>query len=259
MELFSFCSKRVQGCFFLLALLCSVPVLSVAQDFPERSSTLVTDFTNTLSASEKQALEQKLVAFNDSSSTQITVVIMNSVGSYDINDYAAKLGEKWGVGQKGKNNGVVLLVALQDRKVSIQVGYGLEGALTDALTKRIIEVELKPSFKEGQYYEGLDKATTALMLASAGEYTAPPVEKNRGSWVPFIVFAVILLFSVIRRTRRASMYASGNNVSFWTAMMLMNAGRGSSGGSWSNFNSGSGGFGGFGGGSFGGGGSSGSW
>src|SRR6185436_6972912 len=93
------------------ALLLSTAFTVLADDFPPRSNTIVTDFTNTLSASEIQALEQKLVTFNDTTSTQIAVVIMGSVGSYDISDYAIQLGNKWGIGQKEKDNGVLLLIA----------------------------------------------------------------------------------------------------------------------------------------------------
>ncbi|HEY9195306.1 MAG TPA: TPM domain-containing protein, partial [Mucilaginibacter sp.] len=111
-------------------------VLAFAQDFPERSNTLVTDYTNTLSAGDKQSLENKLVAFNDSTSTQIAVVIMRSTGSYDINDYGVRLLRKWGIGQKEKNNGILVLVAISDRKMSIQTGYGAEGALPDIITQQ---------------------------------------------------------------------------------------------------------------------------
>src|ERR1700760_184189 len=125
------------SCFLLLAL------LAFAQQLPPKSNTLVTDFTNTLSADNKDQLERKLVNYNDSTSTQIAVVIMKSVGEYDIDEYAQKVGRAWGIGSKGKNNGILILVAIGDRKVSIQTGYGVEGAVPDAVTHQIIENDLK--------------------------------------------------------------------------------------------------------------------
>jgi uncharacterized protein len=117
-----------------------------SQDIPERSGTLVTDFTNTLSPADKTQLERKLVAFNDSTSTQIAVVIMQSTGDYDINQYGAALLRKWGIGSKEKNNGILVLVAMHDRKMSIQTGYGAEGALPDIITQQIIQNDMKPPF-----------------------------------------------------------------------------------------------------------------
>lgn len=109
---------------FLFSLLSLLFTFAFAQDFPEKPNTLVNDYANVLSSDQKQQLETKLVAFNDSSSTQIAVAILKSVGDYDINEYAVELGRKWGVGQSGKNNGIMIVVAVGDRKISIQTGYG---------------------------------------------------------------------------------------------------------------------------------------
>src|SRR5690606_388276 len=103
-------------------------------------------------------------------STQIAVVILKSVGDYEIADYGVQLGRKWGIGSKDKNNGILVLVALGDRKITIQTGYGAEGALPDVITKEIIENDIKPYFKTGSYYEGLDAGTTSLMKYMKGEY-----------------------------------------------------------------------------------------
>ena len=116
-----------------------LPFIALADDFPARSNTLVTDYTGTLNQQEQVALEQKLVSFNDSTSTQIAIVILASVGGYDIADYSVQLFNKWKIGQEKKNNGVLILVAKDDRKVYIAPGYGLEGAIPDALAKRIVE------------------------------------------------------------------------------------------------------------------------
>src|SRR5690606_2033197 len=126
--------------------------------FPAKSSHLVTDFTETLSTKELQQLENKLVAFADTTSTQIAVVIMQSTGDYDIADYAVRLAQKWGIGSKEHDNGILLLVALKDRKVTIQTGYGVEGAVPDAIAYRIINSEIKPAFVREAYFTGLDRA-----------------------------------------------------------------------------------------------------
>ena len=154
----------------ILSLLTLSTFLGFAQEFPAKPNKLVNDYTNTLTSEQIQSLERKLVAFDDSTSNQIAVVIMKSVGDYDINEYAQKLGRAWGVGGKEKNNGVVLLVAMGDRKLSIQTGYGVEGALPDIYTKRIIENDIKPFFKTNDYYAGIDAGTNSIIELIKGEY-----------------------------------------------------------------------------------------
>jgi len=257
-------------------LLCTIAGFS--QEFPEKSATLVTDYTNTLSADEKQRLEDKLVAFNDSTSTQIAVVIMKSVGSYDINEYAALLGRKWGVGSKDKNNGIVLLVAKDDRKVAIQTGYGAEGAVPDGVTHDIIYGNILPAFKQNNYFGGLDAATDQLIKYMKGEYKADPKARNtkkgddggNGGPIGFIIIIVVFILIIIFRRRGGGggghiIGGRGGASPFWWFLAGQALGGGNRGGGWGGFSgggggsSGGGGFGGFGGGSFGGGGSSGSW
>jgi uncharacterized protein len=247
-------------------------VAATAQDFPQRSNTLVTDYTNTLKEADKQQLETKLVTFNDSTSTQIAVVILKSTGSYDINDYGVQLLRKWGIGQKDKNNGVLVLVAIGDRKMSIQTGYGAEGALPDIVTQDIIQNDLKPHFKQGDYYGGLDAGTNSIIKAMKGEYKAAKKQKqSNGGPAGFIVIVIIVVILIlVFRNRgggggRQIIGRRGGASPFWWFLagnMLGGGGR-SSGGDWGGFSggggSGGGGFGGFGGGSGGGGGSSGSW
>ena len=256
------------GKFFFLALIFfafSIP--SRSEDFPERSTTIVTDYTGTLSASQQQALEHKLVAFNDSTSSQVAIVVMTSVGNYDISDYAVQLYNRWGIGQKEKNNGVLVLVAKEDRKVWITTGYGMEGVLPDALCKRIIDNEILPNFREGNYYEGLDEGVNAIISVVKGEYTADRKGKEKGiPWFGVLIFLIIFFIVIISRVGSTRNYARRNNLGFWAAWALMNAAmnRGRSHGSWGGFSGGSGGFGGggfggFGGGSSGGGGAGGSW
>jgi len=239
------------------------------QEFPERPNTLVSDYTNTLTSDQVSQLEQKLVAFDDTSSTQIAVVIIQSTGVYDIADYTVRLAEKWGVGQAKKNNGVVLLVALKDHKVTIQTGYGVEGALPDAITKRIIENKITPSFKQGDYYGGIERGTNSIIAYTKGEYkndAAPKKGKSKGFPAGLIILLVVLFIIISRKGgggRGGQIIGSrgGSSLFWWTLMSGMGSrgggfGGGSSGG---GFSGGGGGFGGFGGGSFGGGGSSGSW
>ena len=258
-----------------LTLVCSLLLIGVTvfcQQLPPKSATLVTDYTNTLSAGDKQQLESKLVAFNDSTTTQIAIVIIKSVGQYDIDDYAQKLGRAWGIGTKGKNNGVLVLVALTDRKVSIQTGYGAEGAVPDADTHQIIQNDIVPRFKQGDYYGGLNAASDDLMKLIKGEYKAPVKAKGQdqgggGSIWIFIVIVVIIIVAIFRGRggNGGQIYGGRGGASpFWWFLGGAMLGRGSGG--WGGFSGGGGGdsgggggFGGFGGGDFGGGGSSGSW
>lgn len=259
-----FTMKRIS---LLITILLS-SIFGFAQDFPEKSNKLVNDYTQTLSAAQVANLESKLVAFDDSTSNQIAVVIMKSVGDYDINEYAYQLGRKWGVGGKEKNNGVILLVALGDRKLSIQTGYGLEGALPDIYTKRIIEDDIKPFFKGGKYYAGIDAGTNAIISLVKGEYKndKPRAKKGVGGAGSGVIVLIIIIVIIIIMKKGGGggggEVIGGRGVSdalFWG--MLFGSGRSSGGGFGGGFGGGSGGggFGGFGGGSFGGGGSSGSW
>ena len=252
--------------------------LAFSQDFPAKSATIVTDYTNTLSAGDKQRLEDKLVAFDDSSSTQIAIVLIKSVGDYDINEYGAELGHKWGIGQKGKNNGLLILAAIDDRKVTIQTGYGLEGAVPDVITHQIIENDIKPHFKQGDYYGGLDSATTDIIKYTKGEYKADARPANNsnndgsgaGGIIIVIIIVIVILVAIFRNRGGGGGHIIGGRGGaspFWWFLagdMLGSSGRG--GGGWGGFSGGGdssggggGGFGGFGGGDFGGGSSSGSW
>jgi uncharacterized protein len=225
---------------------------------------LVNDFTNTLTPAQVQALESKLVAYDDSTSNQIAVVIINSLDGYDIADYALKLGREWGIGGKEFSNGVLLLVAIADHKIRIEVGYGLEGAIPDITAKHIIEEAITPAFKEENYYRGIDRGTDDIIRAAAGEYKAPANYGKKKTRTGFgAILGLIILFIILGamgggRSSGGTMSGAG-----WIIGTLINsAGRrggwGGGGGGWSG-GGGGGGFGGFGGGSFGGGGASGSW
>jgi uncharacterized protein len=256
-----------------------IGIAAFAQELPAKSSTLVTDYNNTLSAADQQQLESKLVAFDDSTSTQIAVVIIKTVGDYDINEYAQKLGRSWGIGQQGKNNGILILVAVGDRKVSIQTGYGAEGAVPDITTHEIIQNDITPRFKQGDYFGGLDAGTNDLIKYMKGEYKSPKKAKataanddSNGGGYLILIFIVVIILIIIFRGRGGGggrIYGGRGGASpFWWFLGGALLGRGSGG--WGGFSNGDGGFGGgsgdsgggfggFGGGDFGGGGSSGSW
>jgi len=247
-------------------------LLVFGQDIPLRPDPprLVNDFAGVLTPEQVQQLERKLVNFNDTTSTQITVAIVKSLEGSDRADFAFRLGEQWGVGQKGKNNGIVVLVkpkyGNEPGQAYIATGYGLEGVIPDAIGKRIVELEMIPYFKEDNYYAGLDAATTTLMELASGEFTADQyVKKTQSNPYAFLIPLLImgLVFFLIRSSRAKS-HSVGKNLPFWTALWLLGS-MGGHKGSWNDFSSGGGsfggggGFGGFGGGSFGGGGAGGSW
>jgi uncharacterized protein len=261
----------------LSVLFCAMSVGRVSsQNIPERPNPprLVNDFARMLNEQEAAMLEQKLVIFNDSTSTQIAVVIVPSLEGYDKADYAQRLAEKWGIGRKGLNNGLLLLIkpktADSNGQIQIAPGYGLEGAIPDLTCSEIIDREILPAFRNGDYYGGLNKATSTLMSLARGEFSAADygqrAKKSVGKGIPFglIIFIVIIIISMISRGSGGSnKHISTGGLPFWMLMGMLGSGRGSSG-SWGGFSGGSGGgggggFGGFGGGSFGGGGAGGSW
>lgn len=229
---------------------------------------LVQDYTGYLSGSEVQELEQALVAFNDSTSTQILVVLVDDLCGYDKAEFTYTLGEKWQVGQKGKDNGIVVMVKPKEidgrGEVFIAPGYGLEGVLPDATAKKIVEYEMIPHFKQKDYYGGIVSAAITIMEITGGEYSAESYGKGKKGkkgkkWMPFVLAIFFIIIFIFTKARGARKYASTNGMTFWAAWSVMNAANRSHSGSWDSFSSGGGSFGGFGGGSFGGGGAGGSW
>jgi uncharacterized protein len=249
-----------------IAFLCFATV-SLAQ-IPDRPvpPRLVNDFANILTETERMQLEDTLVQFAHTTSTQIVIVTVPDLDGNEPVDYAFKLGEKWGVGQKDKDNGLVILVKPKQGnskgQVFIATGYGLEGVLPDAiLNSTVIDYEMIPRFKEDNYFGGISGGVKVIMEISRGEYTAEQYQqfyakKNDGMIPALIIFVLVFVF--IMRGRRNRFYSPGKSLPFWLAMGMLSGGS-RSGGSFGNFSSGSGGFGGFGGGSFGGGGAGGSW
>ena len=230
-------------------------------DLPPRPSGPVLDQGSMLSSTEEERLVRKLTAFTDTTSTAIVVVTLRSLNGAPIADYAVELGREWGVGQEGKDNGVVLLVSRQDRELFIATGYGVEGALPDAIANRIVERVITPAFREGQFYAGIDRGTDAIIQATKGEYEAAASSGSASSdeGIPFALLftGLILLYFVITSLRGGGGSGRQSARRRHGAMPIIFWGGGGRGGG--GFSGGGGGFGGFGGGSFGGGGAGGSW
>lgn len=225
---------------------------------------LVNDAAGVLSAEDAARLEKKLVAYDDSTSTQVAIVLVRTLNDYPIEEYALKLFRTWGIGNKKTNNGVLILAAIGDRKIRIEVGYGLEGAIPDIIANQIIRNDIGPNFRSGNYYEGLDAATESIIKAAAGEYKAPEgynkgKEGGGGSILKFIIIAIIIIIilSNMNRGGGGGFMSRRGYRGFGPPIFFPGGGGGSGGGGWSG--GGGGGFGGFGGGSSGGGGASGGW
>jgi uncharacterized protein len=256
-----------------LSLLVFTCLVSAAQNIPAPPNPprLVNDFAHVMTADQIEELESKLVAYDDSTSIQIAVVTVPTTGDYAIEDYALKILRDWKVGNKKTNNGLVILAAIQDHKVFIATGYGMEGAVPDITAKEIIENEILPNFKQQNYYHGFDLAADAIIQASRGEYTAPSGYNQRkgrggggGNILGIIIFIVVMVVLFSRGGGRGGgggMFNRSGVLPFLIGSMLGSASRGGgwSGGGGGGFGGGGGGFGGFGGGSGGGGGAGGSW
>ncbi len=247
-----------------LAALLSASVSSfAAETIPPVPDHYFNDYAHVVSPATAAQLNQTLEDFERKTSNQILVVIYPKMESdSSIEDYTVRVAQSWRVGQKAKNNGAVLFVFIQDRKMFLQVGYGLEGALPDVLAKRIIENEIKPRFRNGDYDGGLTAGVTAILAATQGEYkgtgqTAGNQQGGASAGAIVFVFVVVLLAIFLMAARRRS-YGYGGWVlgSGGFSGGTWGGGWGGGGGGWSG-----GGGGGFsaGGGSFGGGGAGGSW
>lgn len=234
----------------------------------------VNDFGNMLEPFQRDALEQKIDAYNDSTSSAIVVITVPNLNGYDIQQVALKYLRDWGVGTKDKNNGVVILVSKDDHKARIETGYGMEGVLPDITAKEIIDNRMIPYFKQNDYYRGFDNAVDAIIQAAAGEYKADPKSKDSGGKFPTFIIVIILFIIIVGfikgggggggsyMSRRGSRGLGGLGW-FFLGNLLGGGGRGGGfgGGGFGGggFGGGGGGFGGFGGGSGGGGGASGGW
>ncbi|MDO6459942.1 TPM domain-containing protein [Granulosicoccaceae sp. 1_MG-2023] len=273
----------------VLALTALPGLLSAAPELPALSGRVV-DAAGIIPADTEAALTARLAAEEAESSNQIVVVTLPDLQGYDIADFALQLGRSWGIGQEGKDNGALLVVAVNERKVRIEVGYGLEGFLTDALSSQIIRREILPAFRNNDYPGGIENGVDAMLGAIDGSYTAEP-EQDGGiddGLIPLIFIGLFGLTQLLQRVvggRHAGhllfagmlgfvvsmasgvvLYGIGAGVAMFAFLSLFaNKGGGSGGGSTGTLSSGrSGGFGGGGGfsgggGGFGGGGASGGW
>lgn len=238
----------------LLILFLSFPALLCAQTEIYQLSDWVTDKTNTLSSEEISELDRELFQYSDTTSNQLVVLMIPTIGDNALESYAYETAAKNKIGAAKNNNGVLFLIAKDDRKMRLEIGYGLEGALPDALTSSILRNEVKPYFARNQYFEGIRSGIRAIKSAVAGEYKAPKKERRSSKGVSgiatIIIIFIFIIFNSIFRGRRGR-----GGFIFWGG----SGGFGGGGGGFGGF--GGGGGGGFsgGGGSFGGGGSSGSW
>ena len=264
--------KKLIIFFYVLIL----AIVAYAQ-IPERPDPprLVNDFAYVLKDDEAIQMENFLEQFARETSTQIVFVSVKDLQGYDPSDFAFRIGEKWGVGQKDKDNGLVILLKPKQEnskgEIFIATGYGMEGILPDGLLNgKIIEHEMIPYFKENNYFAGLMSGMKIITDISRGEYTAEQYQQKAsdgGSIIPVIIF-LVLIFVILPmiRSKNRRFYEPGKHVPFWIALTML-SGRNRHDGMFDDFSSGSGGFGGgggggfggFGGGSFGGGGAGGSW
>lgn len=242
---------------FLVILFATLHASAQQLPIPELWGVRVHDEAKVLSAGFVAQLEQVLKAHEDSTSNQIAILIVPSLGEEVMEDYTFRVAESWKLGDANNDNGVLLFIAINDRKARIEVGEGLEAVLPDAIASQIIRHEIAPYFRQDNYEGGVQAATTAIIQAIAGEYqaTAPVVQKRRtrgGSFLTtIIVLIIIIIISNLRnRGNRGGGWSSGAG---WYGGF---GGLGGGGGGWSG--GGGGGFSG-GGGGFSGGGSSGSW
>ena len=260
--------------FFSALFLVAASAIAQRVEVLDPTDEWVTDRGDFLSASEERSLAQRLAGYADTTSTQIVVVTVQNLGGYAASEYAVELGRKWGVGQTGQDNGVVILLSREERDVFIATGYGMEGSITDALAGLIVRNVMIPRFREGDFYGGLIEASDMLIQAAAGEFTAEDIPErggDRGSPLPYmniIFFIAFIVYVIVSRAGRNRGGGQGGRrgrydgdsilpIILWSALGASHRGGGGfGGGGFGGF--GGGGFGG-GGGSFGGGGAGGSW
>jgi uncharacterized protein len=233
----------------VVLMLVAMAVLA-APKFPELTGRVV-DGAGLLSGTARAALDEKLAAHEAQTTNQVVVVTLTSLQGYDIADFGYQLGRHWQIGQKDRNNGVLLIVAPQERKVRIEVGYGLEGSLTDVLSHDIIQSRILPHFRQGNYEAGIVAGVDAILKAIEGTYEPAPArsDSKRRTGVIVVLVMIFLFVMLVLGTVGAGARHYGGRRSHWG---------GYSSGGFSGGGFGGGGFSG-GGGSFGGGGASGGW
>lgn len=236
----------------LLVAVCMTPALLLSQNLPDTPHQYVNDYAGLLGKQEIASLNEMLRAYEDSTSNQFVVAIFTNAQGYPVEEFSIRLAEKWKVGQKDRENGLIMAIFLEERAIRIEVGYGLEDVIPDAVAFEVAQRVIPPYFREEKYYEGIQQGMVALFKAAAGKYQGNPDAEADGikNWMPLLIFIIILI--LVFRRQRFSMGSSGG----WR-----NGGPFYWGGFGGSSRSSGGGFGGFsaGGGSFGGGGATGRW
>jgi uncharacterized protein len=252
------CNYKYYIFLIILTLFCAGTNL-YSQKLPDKPTVWVSDFAGILDNGQEARLNTMLKAYEDSTSNQVVAVTFPDAQNYPVEEFSIRLAEKWKVGQKDRENGVILAIFMKERKIRVEVGYGLEDKIPDAIAIQIAQNIISPYFKKGQYYEGIYQGIVAIMQAASGKFKAVHGKKSPGgnSTLPLalLIFFLIFLFSIFRRRKFTQVNSRGWRSSgpfFWGGM---------GGGGFGGGRSGGGGFGGFsaGGGSFGGGGATGSW
>ena len=218
---------------------------------PDHGGVWVHDEAHVLSAATVAQLEYVLKAERDSTSNQIAILIIPSLEGDDIDSYGIRVADAWKIGQKDKDNGAILLIAIQDKKMRIEVGQGLEGVLTDAMSSRINRNEIAPHFRQGDYDGGVKAGVSAIIQTIKGQYVNnDPPQRKRGGRSPWLTVVFIIILLIVMSRRRGG----GGIGGYWAAGTLLGGGfRGGDDSSWGSGSDYGGG------GSFGGGGSSDSW
>ena len=239
-----------RGSFLIIISSLFFSTSAFALQIPDKPEHYVNDYIGLLSPSARGRIEKGLEEFEKATSNQVVVAIFASLEGGSLEDFSIRLAEKWKMGTKKHDNGVILLIFKSDRKVRMEVGYGLEGALPDVTANQIIQNDIVPNFRAGNFDAGVEKAVGDILLATRGEYTAPPPSDDSARIKLLFFGFIILLYLFLLLSRSGRTYSSrGLGGGFF---YIGGSGGGRSGG-------GSGGFGGGGGGGFGGGDSSGSW
>ncbi len=248
---FRLARKTAAHLLWVLVLVVFVTVVSAQSvEVPPRPKGRISDYTGTLNPSELRDLENVLAEFERQTTNQIAVLLIPTLSGDSLEDYSIRLAEKWRIGQEGRDNGVILLIVKQDRKIRIEVGYGLEGVLPDSLAGDIIRQVIAPHFRQGQFYQGIRNGVGAIIAATKVEYKAAPRRKPRGSiiswfWPLFLLFVFLSSLTRIFGRRRYHSAGRGGRIHggpFWWGGGF--GGGGSGGGFGGGFSGGGGGFGG---------------
>jgi uncharacterized protein len=239
--------KTAAHLLWVLVLVVFVTVVSShSAEVPPQPKGRVSDYTGTLIPSELRDLESVLAEFERKTTNQIAVLLIPTLAGDSLEDYSIRLAEKWRIGQAARDNGVILLIVKQDRKIRIEVGYGLEGVLPDSLAGDIIRQVIAPQFRQGQFYQGIRNGVDAIIAATKGEYKATPRQKPRGSiiswfWPLFLLF--VFLSTLMRVFGRRRYHSRGRGGWIYGGPFWRGGGFGG-GGFGGGFSGGGGGFGG---------------